>query len=54
MAVFKKRKHDLELFLETIGSSWKGVTAVLRTSRLFEEPFEKGKLRELEALTLKH
>ena len=24
MAVFKKWKHDLELFLETIGSSWIG------------------------------
>ena len=49
IVVFKKWRHDLELFLATIGSSWKGVTAVLRTSRLFE----KGRLREMEALTLK-
>ena len=54
MAVFKKWRHDFELFFETIGSSWKGVIALLWSSRLFEETFEKEKLRDVEALTLKH
>ena len=47
-------EHDFELFLETVGPSWKGVTAVLRTSRLYEETFEKEKLREVAALTKRH
>jgi len=54
MAVFKKWRHDFELFLETIGSSWKGVTAVLRASRLYEQTFEKDQLGEVEALSAKH
>ena len=54
MAVFKKWRHDFELFLETIGSSWKGVTAVLRASRLYEQTFEKDQLPEVEALSAKH
>ena len=33
LGVFKKWKHDVELFIETIGPSWKGVPSILRTSR---------------------
>ena len=42
------------LFLETIGSSWQGVTAVLLTLRLLEHSFEKDTLREMQDLTLKY
>ena len=36
-ASFKKWKHDLELFVETIGPSWSGVTSLLRHCRLYED-----------------
>ena len=37
MASFKKWKHDLELYIETIGASWSGVTSLLRHCRLHED-----------------
>ena len=36
-ASFKKWKHDLELYIETIGASWSGVTGLLRHCRLHVE-----------------
>ena len=36
-ACFKKWKHDLELYIETIGASWSGVTSLLRHCRLYED-----------------
>jgi len=53
LAAFKKWRHDLELFLETIGTSWKGVTAVMRTSRIFTENFTGENLKEVEELRKK-
>ena len=53
LAAFKKWRHDLELFLETIGTSWKGVTALMRTSRIFTETFASITLREVELLRKK-
>ena len=50
---FKKWRHDLELFLKTIGTSWKGFTAVMRTSRIYTENFTGDSLREIEALRKK-
>ena len=50
LAAFKKWRHDLELFLETIGVSWKGVTAVMRTSRLYNDTFSFGNRGAVESL----
>ena len=36
-AAFKKWKHDLELFVDTIGPIWSGVTSLLRHCRLYED-----------------
>ena len=33
----KKWKHVLELFVDTIGPSWSGVTSLLRHCRLYED-----------------
>ena len=33
----KTWKHDLELYIETIGASWSGVTSLLRHCRLHDE-----------------
>ena len=46
MAVFKKWRHDFELFLETIGSSWKGVTAVLRSVSTLRGDLREGQAAE--------
>ena len=53
MAAFEKWRHDLEVFLETIGTCWKGVTAVVRTSRIYTETFTGDNLKETEALRKK-
>ena len=37
MASCKKWKHDLELYIETIGASWSGVTSFFRHCRLHED-----------------
>jgi hypothetical protein len=53
LATFKKWRHDLDLFLETIGVSWRGVTALMRTSRLYTEVFSGERVQEIEALRRK-
>ena len=45
LATFKKWRHDLDLLLETIGTSWKGVTALLRTAWIFTEDITSESLR---------
>ena len=53
-ASFKKWKHDLELFVETIGSSWSGVTSLLRHCRLYEDgEFNADALDSVAALATK-
>jgi len=47
LAAIKKWRHDLGLFLKTIGTSWKGVTAVMRTSRIYTEDFTNENLKEV-------
>ena len=39
LGVFKKWKHDVEIFIETIGLSWKGVPSILRTARFLNVEF---------------
>ena len=53
-AVFKKWKHDLELFIETIGPSWKGVPSILRTSRFLNTEFTESAVTEMRGLKTKH
>ena len=53
-AAFKKWKHDLELFVETIGPSWSGVTSLLRHCRLYEDgEFTADALDDIAALATK-
>ena len=53
-AAFKKWKHDLELFVETIGPSWSGVTSLLRHCRLYDDgEFTADSLADIAALATK-
>ena len=54
LAVFKKWKHDVELFIETIGLSWNGVPRILRTSRFLNTEFLEGTVPEMRTLNTKH
>ena len=54
LAVFKEWKHDLELFIETIGSSWKDVPSILRTSRFLNTEFAEKAVTEMRGLKTKH
>ena len=53
LAVFKKWKHDVELFIETIGPSWKGVPRILRTSRHLNTEFIEGMIPEMRTFKTK-
>ena len=52
--MFKKWKHDVEPFIETIGPSWKGVHSILRTSRHLNTEFIEGVIPEMRTLKTKH
>ena len=54
LAVFKKWKHDVKLFIKTIGPSWKGVLSILRTSRFLNPEFTEGAVTEMRTLKTKH
>ena len=54
LAVFKKWKHDLELFIKTIGPSWQGVPSILRTSRFLNTEFTESAVIEMCGLKNKH
>ena len=54
LGVFKKWKHDVELFIETIGPSWKGVPSILRTSRFLNVEFADRLVPEMRRLKTKH
>ena len=50
-ASFKKWKHELELFVETIGPSWAGVTSLLGHCRLYQDgEVDSGALDAVAAL----
>ena len=51
---FKKWRHELELFVETIGPTWKGVSALLTQSRNLEVEFDKGALTKVCELVTSH
>ena len=51
---FKKRKHDFEVLVATIGPSWSGVTSLLRHYRLYEDgEFDAEALESVAALATK-
>ena len=54
LAVFKKWKHDVELFIDTIGPSWKGVPSILRTSRFLNTEFTEGAVTGMRTLKMEH
>ena len=54
LAVFKKWKHDLALFVETIGPSWKGVPRILRTFRFPNTAFTESAVIEMRGLKTTH
>ena len=54
MAVFKKWKHDLELFIRTIGPSCKGVPSILRASHFLNVEFTESVVAEMRGLKTKH
>ena len=54
LAVFKKWKHDVEFFIETIGPSWKGVPSILRTSRHLNTEVTEAVIPDMHALKTKH
>ena len=53
MAAFKKWRHDVELFIETIDSSWKGFSRLLKCSRFLEEEFTQSNLGKVLEITTK-
>ena len=44
----------MELFIETIGPSWKGVPSILRTSRFLNGEFTEVVVAEMRGLKTKH
>ena len=54
LAVFKTWNPDVELFIETIGASWKGVPSILRASRFLNAEFIEGAVPEMRTLKTKH
>ena len=43
---WKKWRRDLESFVDTIGTTWKGTSGLLRQLRFREMPFESGHLHD--------
>jgi hypothetical protein len=51
---FSRNGNMMELFIETIGPSWKGVPSILRTSRFLNTEFSEDALPEMRALKTQH
>ena len=42
LAVVRKWRHDVELFVDTLGPGWTGVSCMLRNCRLLDQEFNQG------------
>ena len=47
LAAVRKWRHDVELFVDTLGSSWLGVSSMLRNCRLVDQEFNQTGLLEV-------
>ena len=47
LGVFKKWKHDVELYFETIGPSWRGISGILQQAKRLENEFVASELSDV-------